>query len=67
MCSSVSTHGGDNYLCNLLQEQPEFIFMPPGGELRPLEQMEVRVIFTPRKQRSVRTVIDLEVEDGNSR
>ena len=41
--------------------------MPPGGELRPLESVEVKVIFTPQKQRSVRTVFDLIVEDGNER
>ena len=41
--------------------------MPPGGELRPLEHTEVKVIFTPQKERSVRTVFDLVVDDGNER
>ena len=57
----------DKKFSALFQDCSEFIFMPPGGELRPLESTEVKVMFTPQAERSVRTVFDLIVDDGNER
>ncbi|XP_013414779.1 deleted in lung and esophageal cancer protein 1 [Lingula anatina] len=56
-----------------LQESPdclqgkvsEFTFKPCSGELKPLETKSVPVTFTPSSCRSVRTVFELKVQEGN--
>ncbi len=53
-------------LFSYLQES-DFIFSPNNGELRPLEEFEVFVMYNPRKCCSLRTVFELSVVDGNQR
>ena len=47
--------------------ESEFQFYPSEGELRPLETKEIRVRFCPQQCRSLRTLFDVNVIDGNER
>ncbi|KAK7110848.1 deleted in lung and esophageal cancer protein 1-like isoform X2 [Littorina saxatilis] len=44
----------------------ELKFLPPSGELHPLEQKKVTVQFTPKEVKTVHRTIVMEVEDGNT-
>uniref|UniRef100_UPI00398F6025 deleted in lung and esophageal cancer protein 1 isoform X2 n=1 Tax=Pristiophorus japonicus TaxID=55135 RepID=UPI00398F6025 len=48
------------------EEASQFTFGPSSGELTPLAEYSVTVLFTPTKCQSLRTVLELIVENGST-
>ncbi|XP_078286073.1 deleted in lung and esophageal cancer protein 1 isoform X7 [Rhinoraja longicauda] len=48
------------------EEVSQFTFEPPSGDLPPLSEYTVNVLFTPTKCQSLKTVLELNVENGNA-
>ncbi|XP_078087239.1 deleted in lung and esophageal cancer protein 1 [Mustelus asterias] len=48
------------------EEVSQFTFDPSSGELPPLAEEHVTVVFTPTKCQSLKTVLELKVENGST-
>ncbi|XP_043546785.1 deleted in lung and esophageal cancer protein 1 isoform X1 [Chiloscyllium plagiosum] len=48
------------------EEVSQFAFEPSSGELLPLAEHNVTILFTPTKCQSLKTVLELKVENGNT-
>ncbi|XP_072911149.1 deleted in lung and esophageal cancer protein 1 [Hemitrygon akajei] len=48
------------------EEASQFTFEPSSGELPPLSDYNVNILFTPTKCQSLKTVLELKVENGNT-
>ncbi|XP_051872087.1 deleted in lung and esophageal cancer protein 1, partial [Pristis pectinata] len=48
------------------EEASQFTFEPSSGELPPLSDYSVNILFTPTKCQSLKTVLELNVENGNA-
>uniref|UniRef100_A0A8W8MX88 Deleted in lung and esophageal cancer protein 1 n=1 Tax=Magallana gigas TaxID=29159 RepID=A0A8W8MX88_MAGGI len=43
----------------------DFTFTPSGGELKPLEQKKVSIEFKPTSVQTLKSILEIQVEDGN--
>lgn len=47
------------------QAVSEFTFTPSGGELKPLEQKKVSIEFKPTFVQTLKSILEVQVEEGN--
>ncbi|KAK3108686.1 hypothetical protein FSP39_013370 [Pinctada imbricata] len=64
MPTKWSLHDTTDYLFNPMAER-DFRFIPEEGELKPLENKKVKIQFKPSSNKSINTVFELQVEEGN--
>lgn len=54
------------YFLLTTKKASEFTFIPNSGELRPLEETKVTVVYKPTDTKTVQNTFLLEVENGGT-